>query len=219
MLPVLEEKIQYKFTNPKLLEEALTHPSVKRLSKTNFSYQRLEFLGDKVLGLLVCDFLLAKYPNEEEGAISKRHAKIVCRASLCEIAKDINLGSYIILTKNQAVDGGRNSESILENVLEALIGAIYKDGGIEEARDFVTKFFSDLLLNTGKNPPQDPKSAFQEYFQKKYKKLPEYKITILEPGVFEATLEFNKKLIKANGKSIKEAEKLTAKIALTEIAK
>lgn len=219
MLAVLEEKIQYKFKNPKLLEEALTHPSVKRLSKTNFSYQRLEFLGDKVLGLIVCDFLLEKYPSEEEGAISKRHAKVVCRSSLCEVAKEIDLGSYIILTKNQAIDGGRNSESILENVLEALIGAIYKDSKIEEARNFIVKFFAKILLSTGKNPPQDPKSAFQEYFQKKYKKLPEYKIAVLESGAFEATLEFNKKELKAQGKSIKEAEKLTAKIALAEITK
>lgn len=219
MLQELEKKIEYKFLDPKLLEEALTHPSVKRLSKTKFCYQRLEFLGDKVLSLIVGDFLLTKYPDEVEGAISKRHANIVCKSSLFEIAKTIDLGRFIILTHNQVVDGGRSSESILENVLEALIGGIYKDGGLEKARAFVLKFFANPLLNTGKTPPQDPKSAFQEYFQKKYKRLPEYKIEVLPSGMFEASLDFNQKEIKAEAKSIKEAEKQTAKLALAEIKK
>lgn len=217
MLTQLEEKIQYKFSNLKLLEEALTHPSIKRISKTSFSYERLECLGDKVLGLIVCDLLLEAYPKENEGAISKRQASIVCKQSLFEIAKSIDLGNFLILTQNQEHDGGRSSESILENALEALIGSIYKDGGLAHAKNFISRIFGERLQNTNANPPQDAKSAFQEYFQKKYKKLPVYDVAPTKEGKFEASLDFKNKQIKAIGRSIKEAEKLVAKLALKEI--
>lgn len=213
----LEEKINYTFKNPKFLKEALTHPSFKRISKTNESYQRLEFLGDKVLSLIISDLLLEKYPNENEGGISKRLASIVRGKSLFEIAMQIELGDFIILTKNQAVDGGRKSENILENVLEAIIGAVYKDGGIEKAQNVICLLFKEALQNISKTPPQDPKSAFQEYFQKKYKILPEYKTSLIEGGMFRSILIFGNKEITATAKSIKEAEKLVAEIALKNI--
>ena len=203
------------FQNKKLLEEALTHPSVKRISKTNFSYQRLEFLGDKVLSLVIANFLISRFANEAEGELSKRHAFLVARPSLVLVAKSLNLGEYLIISENQVADGGRNNENILENTLEALIGAIFLDAGFFEAEKFIIKFFAPLLNNFDAKAPQDAKSAFQEWFQKKHKKLPEY-ITIGGSGDvgFEVLLKYEKHEFKGHGKTIKEAEKSAALNAL-----
>jgi ribonuclease-3 len=211
----LENTIQYSFKARELLEEALTHPSVKRSTKTNFSYQRLEFLGDKALGLVVANELLKNFQNEDEGQISRRHNAIVAKNSLSSIAKKLAIGNFIILSKNQEADGGRESENILENVLEALIGAIFLDGGLNEVQKFVERFF-DIKINL--EAPKDSKSALQEWFQKKYKKLPKYLLEKSENGIFTTKITVFNQDFFGEGKSIKEAEKECAKNALKHIS-
>ena len=210
----LESIIKYSFKAKELLEEALTHPSVKRVTKTNFSYQRLEFLGDKALGLVIANELLKAFPNEDEGQISRRHNTIVAKHYLSNIAKKLELGSFLILSKNQEADGGRESENILENALEALIGAIFLDGSLSEVQKFVNQFF-DIKINL--EAPKDSKSALQEWFQKKYKKLPEYSLKQSENGFFVAKLTILNEDFFGEGRSIKEAEKECAKNALQKL--
>ena len=211
----LEEKLHYIFHDKNLLKEALTHPSVKRLSRSNLSYERLEFLGDKVLGLIIADALVNQFKGENEGELSKRHASLVCKHSLAFVANSLNLGKFVILSKGQIMDGGRDNENILENTMEAIIGAIFLDGGIEKAKNFVLKHFEHLLINTNYlNPPQDPKSAFQEWFQRKYKKLPEYELISSFNNEFVVKLALEGFEFQAKAKSIKEAQKNVANQAL-----
>jgi ribonuclease-3 len=212
----LQTKIGYTFKNAELLEEALTHPSIKRMTKTNFSYQRLEFLGDKALGLAIANELIKTFPDEDEGKLSRRHNAIVAKQYLSSVAKKIELGSFLILSKNQEVDGGRNSENILENALEALIGAIFLDGGLVEVQKFVRQFF-EMTVNL--EAPKDSKSALQEWFQKKYKKLPEYSCEQSTQGVFMAKITVLNQDFFGEGKSIKDAEKECAKNALQFLVK
>ena len=211
----LEEKLNYIFHNKNLLKEALTHPSVKRLSRSNFSYERLEFLGDKVLGLVIAEALVEQFKAENEGELSKRHASLVCKNSLVSVANGLNLGKFLILSKGQIMDGGRDNENILENTMEALIGAVFLDGGMEKAKHFILKHFEHLLINANySNPPQDPKSAFQEWFQKKYKKLPEYELVSSFNNEFVVKLKLEGLEFEAKAKSIKEAQKNVAHQAL-----
>ena len=209
----LENKINYKFKNLALLEEALTHPSVKRFSKTNFSYQRLEFLGDKALGLVIANYLIENFKEEDEGRISKMQSALVCKTSLVLIAKTIELGKFIIIAKNQEKDGGRESDNILENTMEALIGAIFLDSNLENTTKFIISFFSPLLLNINHKPQQDPKSALQEWFQKRYKTLPVYEFETLEK-TFIAKLTIKGRQFVGEGVTKKEAEKIAAQNAL-----
>jgi ribonuclease-3 len=146
---MIEEKIGYKFKNPQLLKQALTHPSSKK-NRNEKDYERLEFLGDSVLGLLVSEILYSGFPNENEGKLAKRRAAIVCRDSLYNVAKHFSLGEYLILGVGEIQIGGRDNKANLENALEALIAAIYLDGGIESARSFVKKFFADFINRHGK---------------------------------------------------------------------
>lgn len=135
----LEEEIGYKFNNPELLLEAVTHSSYTNEMKINkrAHYERLEFLGDAVLELISSEFLYEKYPNIPEGGLSKKRASMVCESSLAICARSMNLGKYIFFGKGEELAGGRERDSILADVTEAVLGAIYLDSGIEKAREYV----------------------------------------------------------------------------------
>jgi ribonuclease-3 len=211
----IEENIGYVFQNKSLLIEALTHPSVKRLARNNLSYERLEFLGDKVLGLIIAEALIQHFPSENEGELSKRLASLVCKQSLAEIGHSLRLGEFLILSRGQSIDGGRDNINIIENTMEAIIGAIFLDGGMQNAKEFVLRHFKHSLENLDNiKAPQDPKSAFQEWFQKKYKKIPEYNLESSENFYFTVSLKFEGLAFYGKAKSIKEAEKLAALEAL-----
>jgi ribonuclease III len=213
-----EKLIGYKFKNKLLLQEALTHPSVKKLAKNNFSYQRLEFLGDKVLGLIIAEDLINRFKNENEGQLSQRLASVVCKNSLALIAQKIQLGDFIIFGKSQIFDGGKENYNILENTMEALIGAIFLDSNLNNAKIFILKHFNFLLKNINSAPPiKDSKSEFQEWFQKKYKSLPEYNLINQSNFLFEVELKFNNLTFNGKAKSIKEAQKLAAYSALKHL--
>jgi len=213
------KKIEYVFTNQELLIQAITHPSVSK-KKTN--YERLEFLGDKVLGLVISEFLIKKYPQESEGDLSKRQAGLVSGQSLSKIASEIGLNEILIVSKGEENLGGKNNKNNLENALEALIGAIYLDSGLEKTKKFIHKFWQESLEKNIK-PPKDPVSQLQEIIQSKTKKLPQYDIQkaggLDHEPVFIAKLkipDFNLD-ISAKGNSKKAAQKEVARKALNNI--
>lgn len=217
-------KIDYQFNNHKLFEEAITHPSISREENNlNFNYERLEFFGDKILSMVIAEFLFNKHQNENEGAISKRHAYLVSGELLAEIATEIGIEEVIKLSKGEDLIGGKNNKKNLENALEALIGAIYLDSNYQQVKKFILKFWNKALESNSK-PPQDPISLLQELIQGKFKELPIYEITryggsehspLFNANLKIPTLDFE---ANASGKSKKEAQKNVAKLALEKLA-
>jgi ribonuclease-3 len=172
--------LDHRFENPALLSQALTHSSaVETRPGGPLSYERLEFLGDRVLGLIVADMLLERFPCEPEGALARRHAFLVSREALAEVARGLELGSYIKVSRGEAESGGRENPALLADVCESLIGALYRDGGLEAARRFVTPRWSPLLTQDRK-PPRDAKTGLQEWAQARGLPLPVYKETARE---------------------------------------
>ena len=167
-----EKKINYKFKNKSLIDLAFTHSSFK--NKINKNYERLEFLGDRVLSLVISEDLFLKYSNENEGALSKRLSDLVSKQKLLEVANEISIKKMLKIDqfekKNLKL---KKNISILSDVCEALIGAIYLDSNLENAKKFISKYWKKKIL---KNilPPQDPKSLLQEVAQKKGLNLPKY---------------------------------------------
>ncbi len=220
----LYKKIEYKFCDEKLLQEALTNPSFSQENKNRANYQRLEFLGDKVLSLVVGEFLMQKYPKEMEGALSRRHASFVSGETLAEIALEIGLEEFLQVSFGEKKLGGQTNKRNLENALEATIGAIYLDSNYEEAKKFIMKFWQNLL-SSETAPPKDPISQLQEFVQSKTKGLPEY-ITTQSGGadhmptfISRVVLPFDNLEFSASGKSKKEAQRDAAKVALEALKK
>lgn len=167
----LENLIGYEFQDKQLLKTAMTHSSTGEAS----NYERLEFLGDRVLGLVVSEILYEKFPEEKEGDLAKRLASLVQGSWLAKIASDIHLGEYMEFSEAERGGGGVDNENILADGMEALIGALYLDSGLETCRSFITKFWGDAFYEM-KKPPQHPKTALQEWAQGQGLPLPTYKI-------------------------------------------
>ncbi|MDX1949188.1 MAG: ribonuclease III [Rickettsiales bacterium] len=208
----LEQKIGYNFRNRSLLAQALTHPSTKKTLHSK-DYERLEFLGDSVISLLVSEILYQYFPFEDEGALAKRRASLVCREGLSEIAQNINLGEYLIISAGEEGSGGRHNKANLENCFEALVAAIYVDNGINSARDFIDKFLKPFVFQA-KEPPKDPKSKLQEWAQKNGFDLPKYDIVSItgpahQPDI-TIELKLNDKSVIKNSSSRKDAERMAA---------
>lgn len=165
-LKELEEKIGYVFGQKELLAQALTHSSFSNEQKINKfkDYERLEFLGDAVLELLSSRFFFETYPEMSEGQMTRLRSSMVCEPALAFCARDIALGNYILLGKGEEATGGRMRDSIISDVMEAVIGAIYLDGGIEKADEFVRRFILSDLEN--KQLFYDSKTILQEKVQK-----------------------------------------------------
>ena len=173
-----QEALGHKFSDPTLLNEALTHSSVNitfrsqgESSPASANYERLEFLGDRVLGLVVADILLTRYPHEPEGDLAKRHAMLVSRETLSQIAREIDLGPNLFLAKNDR--GDERNQSVLADALEAVIAALYRDGGLACAVSFIENHWRRRMSSTSA-PPQDAKSSLQEWAMSKALPLPNY---------------------------------------------
>lgn len=211
-ISTLEEKIGYYFRNKSLLVQSLTHPSTKKNQNTK-DYERLEFLGDSVISLLISEILYQYFPFEDEGALAKRRASLVCRDGLAEVALIIGLGEYLILSTGEEQSGGRNNKANLENAFEALVAAIYVDNGLESARAFIDKFLKPIVFNS-KEPPKDPKSKLQEWAQKQGMDLPKYEmVSITGPAhqpEITISLSIKDKSVTKNSSSRKEAERQAA---------
>jgi ribonuclease-3 len=180
----LESKLEYSFRDRELLHRALTHKSrafeknARRGEPLNDNEQ-LEFLGDSVLGFLVSEALLSRYPLAPEGRLSRWKARLVSAAHLCQVAQSIDLGDYLFLGRGEEMSGGRQKRALLGNALEAVIAAVYLDGGLEDARRFVLRHVVgdlDALEEGSDAPPVDPKSALQELTQSLRLPMPRYTI-------------------------------------------
>ena len=177
----LESIIGYTFNNKNHLRLALTHSSYaneKGMARTSYN-ERIEFLGDAVLELLSSDYLYRSYPDMMEGNMTKLRAKLVCEEALAASAREINLGTFLMLGKGEEVTGGRTRDSILSDAFESLIGAIYLDSGIEKAKDFINRFVLNDIEN--KTLFVDSKTTLQELVQSRFKQSVTYKV-ISESG-------------------------------------
>ena len=218
----LEEAIGYKFKDKGLLKQALTHSSYANEQKINKSgdYERLEFLGDAVLEVVSSEFLFHKYPDLPEGRLTKLRASMVCEPSLAICARDLDLGKYILLGKGEESTGGRGRESITSDVMEAIIGAIFLDGGMEKAKEHINRFILSDLEN--KVLFYDSKSTLQEVMQGELKKEFEY-VLIGESGPehdkeFEVRVMSGKsELGRGKGRTKKAAEQQAAYEALLKL--
>lgn len=214
--------IGYEFSDENLLLEALTHPSYVKTHRHAKNYQRLEFLGDKVLSLVISQYLMARYAQENEGDLSKRHAALVSGSALAQIALDVGIEHVLRLSVGEKNLGGKTNKRNLENALEALIGAIYVDSNYENAQKFIFKFWQKFL-DENLTPPKDPVSQLQEIVQTKSKQLPKYEIIKTSGSehspTFTArlTIPYLEKTFEAEGKSKKEAQKEAAVVALKKI--
>lgn len=180
-LKALENRIGYEFRNRNLLILALTHSSYaneKKLGKAGCN-ERLEFLGDAVLELISSDFLYKKFTQIPEGELTKKRASLVCEPSLAYCARDFGLPQYLLLGKGEDMTGGRNRDSIVSDATEALLGAIYLDGGFASAKEFVLKFILNDLEN--KQLFYDSKTTLQEIVQGEYEEDVRY-VLVKEEG-------------------------------------
>ncbi len=213
----LEQQIGHVFDDKDLLETALTHSSTGNV----FNYERLEFLGDRVLGLVVSEILYETFDNEREGDLAKRLSSLVQGSWLARMAGDIGLGEYMAVSDSERSSGGLENENILADAVEALIGALYLDSGLDTCRAFIEKFWGESF-NQMNAPPQHPKTALQEWAQGQGLGLPIYKI-IGQSGpdhapVFDIRLkvEGHDELV-AQGRSRQIAEKEAAKAFMARL--
>lgn len=168
---VLENKIDHEFSDKTYIERALTHSSAGMAH----NYERLEFLGDRVLGLVMAQLLFEKFPKEREGDMAKRHAALVQGKALAIVANKIDLGSLMVFSDAERAAGGAENSNILADGMEGVIGALYLDAGIEKCAVLIKELWGDLLVTMSK-PPQDPKTALQEWAQGRKLPLPTYEL-------------------------------------------
>jgi ribonuclease-3 len=222
ILQELQERIGYVFKNDALLKQAITHSSFSNEQKINKidNYERLEFLGDAVLELVSSEFLFNENKTMPEGQLTRLRASMVCEPALAYCARDIELDKFILLGKGEEATGGRKRDSITSDVMEAVIGAIYLDGGLEDAKRFINRFVLSDLEN--KILFLDSKTLLQEEIQKKNGAVLRYEL-VGETGPdhdkeFTVEAYLNDKLIgKGVGRNKKSAEQQAAYAALLKI--
>jgi ribonuclease-3 len=207
----LQKGLGYHFKNITLLKEALTHPSLSKRSK-NFSYQRCEFLGDRVLGLAIAHFLYETYPKEKEGFLAKQQAYLVAGETLSKVAKDLFLYDFILMSPGEEKTGGRENPSILADVCEAVLGAVYLEAGFPIVYAIIKKFWEPYLDHKFEGYGDDPKSSLQQWAQQRGKPIPNYKV-IGSEGPDHAPLFYvelsieGKEPVKGTGSSKRLAER------------
>lgn len=217
----LQQRLGYQFIDPDLLTLALSHRSVA--AENN---ERLEFLGDSILGLVVTDFLYREFPQAREGDLSRMRSHIVRGESLAEVAKQLALGPDLLLGSGEMKSGGHRRDSILGDTVEALIGAVYLDRGIEAAREIVTawfKSFFDSALQA--QPVKDAKTALQEWLQHRNKPLPDYQLVSTGGEAHSRLFTVSCKIaaveaaMTATASSRRRAEQMVAEQLLEEVEK
>ena len=219
-IELFEQKINYEFKNKEYILEALTHSSYSNENKNYPFNERLEFLGDSVLSIVISDYLFKKETKLPEGELTKIRANIVCEESLSEVSKNIHLGKYMLLGKGEEATGGRERISILADALEAVIAAIYLDGGIKCAREFILTNMEKIINDSIKGKIfRDYKTCLQEVLQSNGENNIGYKLIeekgpdhnkrfVMEVGINDTVLGVGE------GKSKKDAEQVAAKCAL-----
>ncbi len=220
----LLDDIAGKIKNKRLYEQALSHTSyAHEKGLNNFNNERLEFLGDAVLELIISDYLYATYPDIPEGKLTKLRADLVCEASLARLAFELNLGNHIRLGKGEVVAGGNTRPSLLADAVEALIGALYLENGLEECRKYVLELYQPVFRDLQQGILcRDFKTLLQEFSQARFAVTPFY-VIVDESGpdhdkIFEAEVVLaQKKIGRGQGRSKKEAEQAAAKEAWNKL--
>lgn len=224
-LNLLQKTIQIKFKNQLILQQAMTHKSYanENRNKSARDNERLEFLGDAVLNLVISDTIFKMYRDYPEGELAKTRAVVVSAPTLARTAKKIDLGKYLYLGKGEAMTGGRNRDSILADALEALIGAIYLDCGLAAVTDFIKKYlFDEIQLVESGEHIQDYKTILQEEIQKRSNTRPLYSV-VNEEGpdhdkLFTVQVKYKSSVIgTGTGKNKKEAQQKAAANAIIKL--
>lgn len=222
-MEALEEKLGYRFTNRAFLENALTHSSYANENKAKGlqSNERLEFLGDSVLGMVVADYLFRTHPDLPEGDLTRTRAALVCEGSLVEVAQCLELGAYLKLGKGEEAGGGRKRPSIQADAVEAVLAAVYLDGGIGSARKIVQQYILCREVE-GLTSPRDYKTALQELVQRESGQVLKYRLTGEEgpdhDKRFFVEVDLNGEVAgRGKGHSKKEAEQMAAKAAIAKL--
>jgi ribonuclease-3 len=229
-LEPLERRIGYRFKDRGMLEHALTHRSRVHEDASGgvFDNESMEFLGDSVLGFVIADMLFREFPQHNEGQKSKLKASLVSSAALARLGSQLDLGEFLILGRGEEKTGGRFKQAIIADCYEALIAAVYLDGGIEAARTFIETQFAELLEEARRTGAEaaftdDWKSALQEWLQSRGRGLPAYRLAEeLGPAhrrrfVVEVVVE-GESIARAEGKSKKEAAQSAARAALEKLS-
>lgn len=215
----LEQALNYGFSNPRLLEEALTHRSAG--GRHN---ERLEFLGDAVLGFIVAERLYQTRPDDREGSLSRLRARLVRRETLAELARELALGEHLRMGAGELRSGGFQRDSILADAMEAIIGAVYLDAGVEAARELIARLLDSRMAALPRGDDlRDAKTRLQEFLQARQLPLPEY-LLVEESGVahkpwftVECSVAAEQVRTKARGRSRRAAEQEAAKLALAQL--
>ena len=220
-IEILEEQLDYTFKNRELIIEALTHKSYKQ----SYDNERLEFLGDAVMDLIVGEYLFKKFNKSDEGQLSKIRASLVSETGFTKLAKVLKLGNYLLLSNAEENNGGRGKSSLLSNAFEAIIGAIYLEAGLKKVENIAIKLIEDNYQEISLDSLfRDFKTTLQELTQARYGVTPEYRVLAsrgpdhlkeFEVGVFIQ----NKEYAKASGKSKKIAQQIAAETALKLLKK
>lgn len=222
-MKTLESKLGYQFQNPKLLDHALTHSSYANEHHLGSisSNERLEFLGDSVLGMIVADHLYRTFPDLPEGDLTRIRANLVCEGSLVLVAKEWDLGRYLKLGKGENACGGRSRPSILADAVEAVLAAVFLDGGLEHDRDIIQRFLLDRMEQVNR-ASRDHKTYLQELVQRKSGQVLSYEL-IGESGpdhnkTFQMQVLLNGQPVgQGTGHSKKEAEQAAANAAIERL--
>ena len=217
----LESRLGYNFKNVSLLKNALVHTSYANEVRNGVtSNERLEFLGDSVLSVIVSDHIFNKFANMPEGELTRLRASLVCEKALCSFARELELGHFLYLGKGEDKGGGRDRDSILADAFEAVLAAIYLDGGMECAKEFVLRFvLREIEIHTEENT-KDYKTILQEIIQRNPEETVSYILTGSEgpdhDKSFTVEVHLNSNVIgEGTGKSKKQAEQMAAKQALS----
>ena len=222
----LEKKIGYAFKDGGLMTEALTHSSYanENRGRGGHSNERLEFLGDSILGMLVAGRLFSRFPDMPEGKMTRLRAELVCEQSLVEVAQELELGRYMRFGKGEELSGGRERPSILADAVEAMLAAVYLDAGLEQAAKFVDGYILRPLETEGENFTTDYKTTLQEIVQQQGGQPIEYRI-VAESGpdhrkVFDVEVCLDgARAGQGSGRTKKEAEQAAARVALEGLKK
>ena len=214
---ILENRLGYHFANPAWLQHALTHSS----KSGKASNERLEFLGDRVLNLVMAEALFKRFPEENEGSLAKRHSALVQGRMLAVIAGAIRLGEDIIMSDAERMAGGAENENILSDAMEAVLGAVFLDGGLDPVRDLILRLWGGNI-DTLTDAHQDPKTELQEWVQARGLPLPDYEIVGRSGPDHAPSFDIEVRVqgfspVLASGPSRRQAEKTAARIMLDKV--
>ncbi len=215
-LAVFQDRLGYHFMNPEHLDRALTHSS-----KGTENYERLEFLGDRVLGLVIAEILYRCFPFEKEGALARRHSALACTETLAKIARDLDIPSVVIASSAELASGGHKQDNLLADCMEAIIGSIFIDKGYISCQEVITSLWGDRIY-TLSQPPVDSKTALQEWAQARALPIPVY--DVIERSGPDHAPQFRVRVtlkdiepMEAMGTTRRAAEKIVAQMMLDSL--